>query len=93
MLSPHRTGKGGGRGEWGVGLRLYRTGGAQECILPLVSESRGPHLGAQQASWAQVGGANALCSLPTPLVLEGPSCQPLLFSPRHSSMPPDEPSP
>ena len=38
------------------------------CPPPLVSEGRGPHLGAQQASWAQVGGVNALLSSPAPLV-------------------------
>ena len=62
MLSTHRAGTGGGRGFVGVGLRLNRKEEAQVCLLPLVSEGRGPHLGAQQASWARVGGANALLS-------------------------------
>ena len=38
------------------------------CPQPLVSEGRGPHLGAQQASWAQVGWANALLSSTAPPV-------------------------
>ena len=46
----------------------------------LVSEDRGPHLGAQQASWALVGRANALLSSPAPPVWEGPSRLPLLIS-------------
>ena len=50
------------------------------CPLPLVSEGRGPHLGAQQASWARVGRANALPSSPAPLAWEGPSSLPLLVS-------------
>ena len=59
-------------------LRLNGTEGAQACPPPLVSEGKGPHLGAQQASWAQVGGAIALCfSL---LLPEGPSTLPLLIS-------------
>ena len=33
-----------------VGLRLNGTEGAQACLLPLVSEGGGPHLGAQHAS-------------------------------------------
>ena len=37
--------------------------------LTLVSEGREPHLGAQQASWARMGGANALLSSPAPPVL------------------------
>ena len=47
----------------------------------LVSEGRGPHLGAQQASWARVGRANALRSSPAPSVWKGPSRLPLLISP------------
>ena len=56
--------------------------------MPLVSEGGGPGLGAQQASWALVGEANTLCSspAPAPLVLEGPSLLPLLFSPRRASL-------
>ena len=44
------------------------------CPPPLVSEGRGPHLGAQQASWARVGGANTFISSPAPPVcsLGGP---------------------
>ena len=45
-------------GLWGVGLRLKEQ--------RLVSEGGGPHLGAQQASWARVGGANTLLSSPAP---------------------------
>ena len=50
------------------------------CPPPLVSEGRGPHLGAQQASWASVGEAIALLSCPAPPVWEGPSYVPLLIS-------------
>ena len=75
-------------GAVGVGLRLNGTEGTQACPLPLVSEGRGPHLGAQQASWAQVGGANALLSSTAPPVLEGPSHLPLLFSPQPPSYAP-----
>ena len=42
------------------------TDGAQVCPPPLVSEGRGPHLGAQQASSARVGGAITLGSSPAP---------------------------
>ena len=60
---------------------------------------RGTSLGAQQAppqppnlggANAPVGGANALCSFPPPLVLEGPSHLPPLFSP---GLPPTPPGP
>ena len=37
---------------WGFGLSLNETVGAQACLVPLVSESGGTHLGTQQASWA-----------------------------------------
>ena len=75
----------------GVGLRYNRTEGAQACPSPLVSENGGPHLGAQQASWAQVGMADALLSSPAPPVWEGPSRLPLLFSPRLLSYAPKDP--
>ena len=51
MLRTHKAGIGPG-GCGGVGLSLNRTEGAQACPPPLVSEGGGPHLGAQQASWA-----------------------------------------
>ena len=51
------------------------------CPPPLVSEDRGPHLGAQQASWAQVDRVNAILFSLAPSVWEGPSCLPLLISP------------
>ena len=56
------------------------------CPPPLVSEGRGPHLGTQQASWAQVGGANTLLSSPAPPagVWERPSLLPLLITPASS---------
>ena len=64
---------GGGRG-----LCLGPTG-----LEKAISEGAGPHLGAQQASWARVGRANALCSSPARLWLipDGSFCLPLLFSP------------
>ena len=49
---------------------------------------QGTHLGAQQASWARVGGANTFVSSPAPPVLEDPSRVPLLFSPGLLPMPP-----
>ena len=73
-----------------MGLRLNGTEGAQACPPPLVSEGRGPHLGAQQASWARVGRANALLSSPAPLVLKGPSSLPLLISPASFLCPQDQ---
>ena len=57
-------------GAVGGGLRLNGTEGAQACPPPLVSEGWGPHLGAQQAPCARVGGANALGS--SPALLRGP---------------------
>ena len=42
------------------------------CPPPLASEGRGPHLGAQQAPQARVGGANALLSSPAPSGPGGP---------------------
>ena len=68
MLSTHRAGKGGGWGGWGLGSADQK--------WPLVSEGGQPHLGAQKASWARVGGANTLHSSPAPPVLESPSCKP-----------------
>ena len=61
MLRTLRAGKGpGGCGRWGLDSRKSRGPGVSP---PLVSEGRGPHLGAQKASWARVGRANALsCS-------------------------------
>ena len=56
--------------------------------MPLVLESGELGLGAQQASQALVGGANALISSPAPPVLEGHSRLLLLFSPGLPSMPP-----
>ena len=47
---------------------------------PMVSEGGRPHLGAQQASWVLVGGANTICSSPALLVLQVPSHLPLLIS-------------
>ena len=90
MLRTHRAGKVPGEMVWGVRLRLNRTEGGQVCLLPLVSEGGGPHLVAQQASWAQVGGANALCSSPVPLVLEVPAHLPLLISPAYFLCPQDQ---
>ena len=85
MLRTHRAGKGPG-GVWGVGAQaqLNRRGPG----MPLVSEVGGPCMGAQQASWARVGRANALCYSPTPLVLEGPSHLPVVFSAVLPLMPP-----
>ena len=72
MLRTHKAGKGPGVCEgWGLGSRNRWGPG----VTPTpVSEGRGPHLGAQQASWARVGGANALLSSPAPPVwgLGGP---------------------
>ena len=79
MLRTHRAGKGlVGCGGWGLGSRNRR---GPDVSPTLVSEGGGPHLGAQQASWARVGGANALHSSPAPPVPQGPSHLPLLFSP------------
>ena len=64
-----------------MGLRLKEQKGSRHAPPPLVSEGRGPPLGAQQASWARVGWANALLSSPAPPVWEGPSPMPLLISP------------
>ena len=61
MLRTH--GAGNGSGGLGMGLRLNRTEGAQACLPPLISEGGGPYLGAQQSSWAQVGGAYSLLLL------------------------------
>ena len=91
MLRTHRPGK--VPGGVGGGLRFKRTEGAQTCLPPLVSEGRGPHLGAQQASWAQVGGVNTLHSCLAPLVLEDPSRMPILTSPASLLRPQDQPSP
>ena len=66
-----------GWGLWGVGLRLTEQRGPGVPPHPGL-RGQGCHLGAQQASWARVGGANTLCSFP--LLLEGPSRQPLLIS-------------
>ena len=80
MLRTHRAGKGlVGCGGWGLGSRNRR---GPDVSPTLVSEGGGPHLGAQQASWARVGGANALHSSPAPPVPQGPSHLPLLFSPQ-----------
>ena len=78
MLRTHRAGKGpGSHGGRGLGSRNRRGPG----VPPSPGlRKRGPHLGAQQASWARVGGANALLSSPAPPVWEGLSCLPLLFS-------------
>ena len=67
-----------GLGGWGLG-----SGNRQGPGVPPTPglRGRGPHLGAQQASWARVGGAVALLSSPAPLVWEGPSRLPLLISP------------
>ena len=64
MLRTRRAGK--GSGGCGGGAYAQGTQGAQACPPPLVSEGRGPHLGAQQASWARVGGAVPLHSSATP---------------------------
>ena len=64
MLRTHKEGKvPGGCGGWGLGSRNRRGPGVPP---PLVSEGREPHLGAQPASWAQVGGANTLYSSHAP---------------------------
>ena len=64
MIRTHRAGKGpGGCVGWGLGSRNRKVPG----VTPrMVSEGRGPHLGAQQASWARVGRANTLPSSPAP---------------------------
>ena len=86
MLRTHRAGKGPvGCGGWGLSSKNRRGPGVP--LTPGLS-GRGPHLGAQQASWARVGGANALFSSPAPPVWEGPSHLPLLISPRLPPMPP-----
>ena len=58
--------------------------------MPLALEGRVPSLGAQQASWAPVEGANALRASPAPLVLEGPSAC-LSCSPPTSLLQPQDP--
>ena len=61
----------GWKRPWGhgrVGLRLKKQKGHRRALPAPVSEARGPHLGVQQASWARVGGANALLSSTAPLV-------------------------
>ena len=63
-----------------MGLRLEEQKGPRHA-RPLFSDGMAPHLGAQQASWAQVDGANALLSPSAPLIWEGPSRLPLLISP------------
>ena len=63
MLRTHRAGKALGAVGWGLGSGNRRDPGVPPT---LVSEVRGPHLGAQQASWAGVGGAIALRSSPAP---------------------------
>ena len=78
MLRTHRAGRGaGGCAGWGLVSRNGRGPG-----VPPTPElrGRGPHLGAQQASWARVGGAVAILSSPAPPVWEGPSRLPLLIS-------------
>ena len=62
---------------WGVGLRLKEHKGPRRVPHPPSQRAGEPHLGAQQASWARVGGANALCSSPTPP--KCPSHLPLLI--------------
>ena len=59
------------------------------CLLPLVSECGVPHLGAQQAPQAPVGGANALSSSLVLLGQEGPSRLPLLIFPASLLCPQD----
>ena len=73
----------------GLGSRNRRAPGVPPLLVP---EGRGPHLGAQQASWARVGGANALLSSSAPLVwgLGGPL---LPASPDLPSLPPMPPGP
>ena len=75
MLRSHRAGK--GPGDYGG--------------WGLVSEGRGPHLGAQQASWAQVGRTHAFLSSPALPIWEGPSRLPLQFSPQPPSYAPKDP--
>ena len=75
----------GGMGVWGLDLMEQK---GPRCASHFWSESRGPHLVAEQASQVQVGKANALCASPAPLVLEGPSLLLLLFSPRPPSYSP-----
>ena len=48
-----------------MGLRLKEQEGPRFAPTPFL-RGGGPHLGAQQASWARVGGANALRSSPAP---------------------------
>ena len=66
-------------------LRLKGTDAVKQAPHPRSRGGRGSHLGAQQASWARMGRANSLLSSPAPLVLEGPSCLPLPFSPQPPS--------
>ena len=62
-------------------LRLKEQKGPRRAPNPWSQRAGEPHLGAQQASWARVGEANALLSSPAPLVWEGPRRLPLLISP------------
>ena len=59
----------------GVGLRLKEQKGLRSAppTLPLASEGRGPHLGAQHTPWARVGRESVLCS-------SGPGGPPHLLS-------------
>ena len=66
MLRTHKAGK----DPWGcVGWGLVSRNRRGPAMHPrLVSEGRGPHLGAQQPSWARVGRANSLLSSTAALV-------------------------
>ena len=91
MLRTHKAGKGpGGCRGWALGSRNRRGPGVTP---PLVSEGRGPHLGAQQASWSRMGRANTLLSSPAPPVWEGPWAPPtfLSWSPWPPSYAPKDP--
>ena len=77
MLRTHRAGKGlGSCGGWGLGSRNK---GAKVCPPTRVSEGRGPHWEPSRPPVLEWVGQ--LPSAPLLLLLEGPSCLPLLISP------------
>ena len=92
LLRTHRAGKGRGGGGFG-GWSSSSTEQKGPRHASLWSQRVGhPHLGAQQASWAQVGRANALHSSPAPPVPEVPSHLPLLVFAASLLSPQDQPS-
>ena len=64
---------------WVVGLWFNGTEGAQVCPQPLASDVGGHHLGAQHVTVPEWVGQTP--SPPLLLLLESPSCLPLLISP------------